>query len=283
MKLNGAGGNQPTISQQLAFADSACANLFDNVYFKGAGQDISSAVNYVAQSAALKNRLQKSGAWLQSVGKSAYMLNAFQERVAAISSDDRLNASSQQEYAAVAGDDGLGTVTIVMPAGEVRGAGGTKLALLAVGDLLVVGGVQFRVTVISADEIGTNMRVVPILGTQAQTETSRAALAGFAAQNTVAYVAATGAITFADGTGAAPPDVRLKFPIGSFFVFKGVAADATNNVPMEVLSHTSNLIIVVRPIVGADVAPLNHNFARLSGSAGPVSITSAAGESMVSI
>ena len=103
MKLNGAGGNQPTISQQLAFADSACANLFDNVYFKGAGQDISSAVNYVAQSAALKNRLQKSGAWLQSVGKSAYMLNAdFQERVAAVSSDDRLNASSQQEYAAVA-------------------------------------------------------------------------------------------------------------------------------------------------------------------------------------
>ena len=66
MKLNGEGGNQPTISQQLAFADSACANLFDNVYFKGAGQDISSAVNYVAQSAALKNRLQKSGAWLQS-------------------------------------------------------------------------------------------------------------------------------------------------------------------------------------------------------------------------
>ena len=58
MKLNGEGGNQPTISQQLAFADSACANLFDNVYFKGAGQDISSAVNFVAQSAALKNRLQ---------------------------------------------------------------------------------------------------------------------------------------------------------------------------------------------------------------------------------
>ena len=129
MKLNGAGGNQPTISQQLAFADSACANLFDNVYFKGAGQDISSAVNYVAQSAALKNRLQKSGAWLQSVGKSAYMLNAdFQERVAAISSDDRLNASSQQEYAAVADANGQGTVTIAMPAGSVAGAN-TKLAL----------------------------------------------------------------------------------------------------------------------------------------------------------
>ena len=116
MTLTGLGNVQPTTSQQLAFADSCCANLFDNVYFKGAGQDISAAVNYVAQSSALKNRLEKTGAWMNSVGKSAYMLNSdFQERVAAVSSDDRLDASSQQEYVAVAGDNGQGDVIISFP------------------------------------------------------------------------------------------------------------------------------------------------------------------------
>ena len=34
MTLKGAAGAQPTISQQLAFADSACGCLFDNIYFK---------------------------------------------------------------------------------------------------------------------------------------------------------------------------------------------------------------------------------------------------------
>ena len=67
MTLDGLGvpvnglGSQPEIREQLAFADSACGNLYDNVYFKGAGQDISTVVNYVGQSNALKNRLQKTG------------------------------------------------------------------------------------------------------------------------------------------------------------------------------------------------------------------------------
>ena len=53
MTLDGFGipvagvGAQPTVFEQLAFADSCCGNLYDNVYFKGAGQDISTAVNYV--------------------------------------------------------------------------------------------------------------------------------------------------------------------------------------------------------------------------------------------
>ena len=48
MTIKGAGALQHTTSQQLAFADNACACLHDNIYFKGAGQDISAAVNYVA-------------------------------------------------------------------------------------------------------------------------------------------------------------------------------------------------------------------------------------------
>ena len=276
MTLKGAAGAQPTISQQLAFADSACGCLFDNIYFKGAGQDISTAVNYIAQSAALKNRLQKTGAWLASVGKSAYLLNSdFQERVVQVSSDDLLDVSSQQEYAAVGGDDGQGTVIISMPAGTVVGIN-TKLTLLSVGDLLVVGGQKFRVMVAATTDIGANMVVSPTLALT-QTTNDRTIL-GFPAQNTVGYVATTGVITFAAGGGAVPPDVRVIFPIGSYFAFDGTAAAGTDNVLMEVIAHTSALIIGVRPVVAANVAVGAVDFQRVSGSASPVRITGLAGQ-----
>ena len=69
-------GNQPTISNQLAFADNVAACLYNNAYFKAGGQDVSSIVNYIPQASALLHRTSKSQAWLNSIGKSAYMLNA---------------------------------------------------------------------------------------------------------------------------------------------------------------------------------------------------------------
>jgi len=91
-------GAQPTVSNQLAFADNMAACLYNNAYFKAGGQDVSSIVNYIPQAAALLHRTSKSRSWLNSIGKSAYMMNAdFQERVAVTASDDLLNVSSQQE------------------------------------------------------------------------------------------------------------------------------------------------------------------------------------------
>jgi hypothetical protein len=152
-------GNQPTISNQLAFADNVAACLYNNAYFKAGGQDVSSIVNYIPQASALLHRTSKSQAWLNSIGKSAYMLNAdFQERVNVTASDDLLNVSSQQEYVAAGGDDGLGTVTITEATGAVAGAG-TKLNLLAIGDILVVGGVHFKVTTAATNPAGAAMVV----------------------------------------------------------------------------------------------------------------------------
>ena len=62
----------PTQGEQIALADSVCGNLYDNCIFRGSGQDISSAMNYVAQASALKMRLSKTTSWINSVGKSAY-------------------------------------------------------------------------------------------------------------------------------------------------------------------------------------------------------------------
>ena len=93
---------QPVTGDQLAFADDAMACLYNNVYFRAGGQDVSSIVNYVPQAHALKTRVMKSGAWLNSVGKSAYMLEAdFQKRVTQVAADSILYAEGQGEYVSV--------------------------------------------------------------------------------------------------------------------------------------------------------------------------------------
>ena len=151
MTLDGLGvpvnglGSQPEVREQLAFADSACGNLYDNVYFKGAGQDISTAVNYVGQSNALKNRLQKTGSWLQSVGKSAYLLESdFQKRVNQVSMDTFINPEGECERLFI-GDDThqlTATVAITAATGAIVG-GNTNFMQLKVGDTLVVAGIPF--------------------------------------------------------------------------------------------------------------------------------------------
>ena len=53
-----------------AYADNAVGNLFDNVYIRGGQQDMSSIIQYAAQTSALKVRLHKSLPWLKSMGSS---------------------------------------------------------------------------------------------------------------------------------------------------------------------------------------------------------------------
>ena len=83
MTLTGRGGvAAPTFSEQVAFSDSVCGNLYNNVYFRAGGQDVSSIVNYAPQAQAVKNRLDKSGSWLKTMGKDAFFLDPdFNSRV----------------------------------------------------------------------------------------------------------------------------------------------------------------------------------------------------------
>ena len=63
-------------ADDVAFANMAVGNLFDNVYFLAGGQTVSSIVNYAPQAHACSYRLSKSGAWLNSVGKDAYGISS---------------------------------------------------------------------------------------------------------------------------------------------------------------------------------------------------------------
>jgi hypothetical protein len=88
LKLKGAGGAAPVLKDQVAMAESVCGNLFSNVYFRAGGQDVSSIVNFVPQAQAVKTRLTKSGAWLNTIGKDSYRLEPdFQKRVNNTASD----------------------------------------------------------------------------------------------------------------------------------------------------------------------------------------------------
>ncbi len=165
MTLNGAGlnGVQPTLRQQLAFADGACNALYDNVYVKANNSDISTLTNYVAQTGAIKNRVQKTGAWLQSVGKSAYMIESdFDKRVSAISRDAAAFPDGQQKrlFIGNAANQLTATVAITAATGAIVGVN-TNLLQLAVGDMLVVDGVTYTCHTAPTNALGNAGVVIP--------------------------------------------------------------------------------------------------------------------------
>ena len=76
MELTKPDGTPVAKADDVAFANMAPGNLFDNVYFLAGGQTVSSIVNYAPQAHACSYRLSKSGAWLNSVGKDAYGISS---------------------------------------------------------------------------------------------------------------------------------------------------------------------------------------------------------------
>ena len=72
MKLTDNAGDPPDIATDVAYANMAPGNLFDNCFFTAGGQTVSSIVNYAPQAHACGYRLKKSGAWLSTLGKDAY-------------------------------------------------------------------------------------------------------------------------------------------------------------------------------------------------------------------
>ena len=72
LQLLKAGGATPLVPEAMtALADNALGNLYDNCYFRAGGQDISSVVQYSAQSSALKVRLGRTFPWLKSMGAAS--------------------------------------------------------------------------------------------------------------------------------------------------------------------------------------------------------------------
>ena len=141
-----AGANQPTRSEQLALADSCPSTLFDNIYFKASGQDVSSCVNYVPQAQALKNRLSKTGAWMNSIGKSAYGIeSSFQKRVdqVCVKPVVQLDVSNRA-------NPNAGTVAYTTATGAVVGVN-TEFTRFKVGDTLYIVAQAYIIRSITTD------------------------------------------------------------------------------------------------------------------------------------
>ncbi len=78
---------------------------------------------------------------------------------------------------------------------------------------------------------------------------------GYAANNTVAYDAGTGVVTFAAGAGAPVPNTNVSFAVGdSLILTAGTIGDGALNVKLEVLAVNANATMTVRADIPADIA-----------------------------
>lgn len=146
----------PVRTDQIAFADNVCSNLFTNCYFRAGGADVSSIVNRSALAHQVKTRLSKSGAWLNSIGKSAFFYDPdFTSRVNT-TSDDGVYGNITQDTLKIGG--ATATVALTAATGAVVGVNTQFTSAARVGDILYVEGGRYNITTITDD---TNMVVDP--------------------------------------------------------------------------------------------------------------------------
>lgn len=167
LSLRGRGGaDAPTISDQVALADNVCANLYNNVYVRMGGQDASSIVNYVPQASQVKARLDKSGAWLKTIGADAFGCDAdFQSRVNRTTPSIPTQIDGQPQTVKLGTPDNQHDYTIAISAiGEVAGVNtllNTGTSALVLGDQIIVEGVTYTVQAAATDNAGTGCIVKP--------------------------------------------------------------------------------------------------------------------------
>jgi hypothetical protein len=82
-----ANDQQPIEASKIAFADSVCGNLFNNVYFQMGGQTVSSISTGLPQCEILKNRLTKSSTYNKTVGATQGFLASHEERLQSLAVD----------------------------------------------------------------------------------------------------------------------------------------------------------------------------------------------------
>jgi hypothetical protein len=128
VRVTAPGGADPLglkseLTNEVALADNVIGNLFDNIYLKGGGQDISTLTSFAPQASIVRQRITKSGAWLSSQGKDVYGLDAsYTSRVNKIS----LDTSLEEEVDRINPGDSLNKLTYTIAfdnAGNITGVG----------------------------------------------------------------------------------------------------------------------------------------------------------------
>jgi hypothetical protein len=165
MTITGAAAaSQPLVTEQICFATNACAAAFDNIYFRAGGQDVSSIVQYAAQAHQVKNRITKSGAWLNQIGSEALLQESnFQKRVNYVSRGAAPELSEEVKYVNLSDQTNpllYGTADLTLTGGNLVGTNGTAFKTNGVkkGDTLVLLGQRFTVQSVADDD---NLVVLP--------------------------------------------------------------------------------------------------------------------------
>lgn len=75
------GGAPPDRADQVTYADGCIGNMFNNIYFNMGGQTVSSLTTGLGQCEVLKNRLTKSKAYNDTIGKATGFIPHFVDRL----------------------------------------------------------------------------------------------------------------------------------------------------------------------------------------------------------
>jgi hypothetical protein len=150
IQLKGPAATVPNLGNQLAFAENVAANSLTSVAWKTGGKDVSAGMTYLPQASACKNRLTKSGAWLNTMGKDSFYLEPdFQKRVNKTASGvpASFDENVQTVKLGTAGNQNTYGVAIATT-GVVTGTNTQfTTAGIVVGDQIIVNGATYTVLV----------------------------------------------------------------------------------------------------------------------------------------
>ena len=127
LKLTASGGVPSYLTDKVALVENVCSALYNNIYFRAGGQDISSILSYIPQAAAARMRLNKSLGWQKSIGFGAYMIGSdFNERSKKVSAGP---------YDIVYDSDNVVTPTghTIVSSVTVNGVAGNEVATFSIG------------------------------------------------------------------------------------------------------------------------------------------------------
>lgn len=139
----------------IALADNAPACLFNNIYARVGGQDISSLVNYAPQASQVKQRLSKSGAWLDTIGKAAFGMDPDL-------ASRHANTATRRILLGKPAPEPAPTIAITQATRRVVGVNtllNTGESKLEVGDVIVVNGNPYTISVAANDDLGADCKI----------------------------------------------------------------------------------------------------------------------------
>jgi hypothetical protein len=150
LSVKAIAGLQPRIADQLALAENAISNGYNNAYFLAGGQSVSQVTNYMPQISALEARTSNTQAWLKSVGDTAFAMGSnFSERVALLSEGSSTSGFAQKPgvditYRPTDGAGNYSSATVAGNAGAVLGVD-TNFSAEDVGATMVINGAKHTI------------------------------------------------------------------------------------------------------------------------------------------